>query len=98
MSNTGEERPSVRQHTYSSKSPSLLIIENDPLPKEGRGLNLLTPLLLTSALLFGGVRLDLHEHDEQGKEHQRFDQSQTENHHRLDTTGSAGITRRAFDG
>jgi hypothetical protein len=42
-------------------------------------------------------RLDSCEHDEQGEEYKRLNQSQTENHHGLDTTGSTGISRRALD-
>ena len=38
------------------------------------------------------------EDNQQCKQHQRFDQSQTENHHGLNTTGSAGVACRAFDG
>lgn len=50
-----------------------------------------------SAGLIRNQRLEFDENDEQGKQNERFDQRQTENHNRLDTTCRARIASRAFD-
>ena len=43
------------------------------------------------------LELDFCEDDHERKQHQRFDQSQTDNHHDLDTSGCSRVAGSAFD-
>ena len=66
--------------------------------KKGERLKPSPGITKSSLILRCDNAFDDGEDNQQREQHQRFDQCQTKNHHRLDTTRSAGITRRTFAG
>jgi len=48
--------------------------------------------------LLGNNRFHDHEHDEQCEQNERLDQSESNDHHRLNRTGSTGVAGSAFSG
>ena len=52
---------------------------------------------LLSAFLLIFNKLEFDENDEQGEQNERFDQRETKDHNRLNTTGCRRVASRAFD-